>query len=87
MRQSERPNRMSNPYQANLAAQKDIQKCRLCALLPLPQEWASRNQVVVPQKEGRVNASQLYKGGDEDAPTNILQVGCCSCGTAHTRLW
>ena len=33
------------------------------------------------------NASQLYKGGDEDAPTNILQVGCCSCGTAHTRLW
>ena len=37
------------------------------------QEWASQNQVVVPHKEGRVNASQLYKGGDEDAPTNILQ--------------
>ena len=40
----------------------------------LLQEWAAQNQVVVPHKEGRVNASQLYKGGDEDAPTNILQV-------------
>ena len=44
---------------------------RVCCL---EQEWASQNQVNVPQKEGRVNASQLYKGGDEDAPTNILQV-------------
>lgn len=30
--------------------------------------------MVVPQKENRVNASQLYKGGDEETPNNILQV-------------
>ena len=38
------------------------------------QEWASSNQVTVPHKENRVNASQLYKGGDEETPNNILQV-------------
>ena len=40
--------------------------------------------MVVPQKEGRVNASQLYKGGDEDAPTNILQArAAAAAGTTH----
>ncbi len=39
------------------------------------QEWASHNGVPVPHKEGRVNNSLLYKGGEEDTPTNILQVG------------
>ena len=39
------------------------------------QEWAAHNGVPVPHKEGRVNNSLLYKGGEEDTPTNILQVG------------
>lgn len=37
------------------------------------QEWAAHNGVPVPHKEGRVNNSLLYKGGEEDTPTNILQ--------------
>lgn len=39
------------------------------------QEWAAHNGVPVPHKEGRMNNSLLYKGGEEDNPTNILQVG------------
>lgn len=42
--------------------------------LPAFQEWAASNSVPVPHKEGRVNNSLLYKGGEEDTPTNILQV-------------
>ena len=38
------------------------------------QEWAAHNGVPVPHKEGRVNNSLLYKGMEEDTPTNILQV-------------
>ena len=38
------------------------------------QEWAANNGVPVPHKEGRVNNSLLYKGMEEDTPTNILQV-------------
>ena len=42
------------------------------------QEWAASNQVTVPHKENRVNAAALYKGGDEETPNNILQVGKAS---------
>ncbi len=44
------------------------------------------NSVPVPHKEGRVNNSLLYKGGEEDTPTNILQV--CANLTFHAQaIW
>ena len=46
------------------------------------QEWAAHNGVPVPHKEGRMNNSLLYKGGEEDTPTNILQV--CSPLRRHS---
>lgn len=50
------------------------------------QEWASQNHVAVPHKEGRVNASQLYKGGDDDLRTNILQVSLQATPTCGQSL-
>ena len=49
----------------------------------MSQEWAAHNGVPVPHKEGRMNNSLLYKGGEEDTPTNILQV--CSPFKAPPR--
>ena len=50
------------------------------------QEWAAHNGVPVPHKEGRVNSSLLYKGGEEDTPTNILQV-CSVLVLSSGQLW